>query len=176
MLRSVVGKAVRGACSLLTRSVSAAARTEAVPTLQALELPYSFVRLQSSLCEAQAMEKLCLELDANLLVARALRAACCRCACSSVSQPPSSCCADLRQRRRCSSVSFAGARTGARLLRRGLRLAQQEARRAARAVVRFVCNDQGSHALRVNARRAAPNTHAAAPCTAHSHAGMAWSS
>jgi hypothetical protein len=50
---------------------------EAVPTLQALELPFSFVRLQSSLCEAQAMEKLCLELDANLLVARALSLSAC---------------------------------------------------------------------------------------------------
>ena len=41
-----------------------------MPALQSLALPFSFVRLQSSLCEAQAMEKLCLELDANLLVVR----------------------------------------------------------------------------------------------------------
>ena len=43
-----------------------------MPALQAAQLPYSFVRLQSSLCEAQAMEKLVLELDANLLVALSL--------------------------------------------------------------------------------------------------------
>jgi hypothetical protein len=49
-----------------------ARRAEAVPALQAAQLPYSFVRLQSSLCEAQAMEKLCLELDANLLTSLAL--------------------------------------------------------------------------------------------------------
>ena len=47
-------------------------RAEAVPALQAAQLPYSFVRLQSSLCESQAMEKLCLELDANLLASLAL--------------------------------------------------------------------------------------------------------
>jgi hypothetical protein len=42
-----------------------------VPALNRLQLPFSYVRLQNSLCEAQAMEQLCLELDANLLVARA---------------------------------------------------------------------------------------------------------
>ena len=47
-------------------------RAEAVPALQAAQLPYSFVRLQSSLCESQALEKLCLELDANLLTSLAL--------------------------------------------------------------------------------------------------------
>lgn len=43
-----------------------------MPALQAAQLQYSFVRLQSSLCESQAMEKLCLELDANLMTSLAL--------------------------------------------------------------------------------------------------------
>ncbi len=43
-----------------------------MPTLQALSLPFAFVRLQSSLCESQAMETLCAELDTNLLLSLAL--------------------------------------------------------------------------------------------------------
>lgn len=48
----------------------AAAAAEALPLLQELGVPSTFVRMQSTLCEAQAMEKFMLELDANLLMAR----------------------------------------------------------------------------------------------------------
>jgi hypothetical protein len=44
--------------------------TEALPVLEELAVPTTFVRIQSTLCEAQAMEKLMLELDAHLLMVR----------------------------------------------------------------------------------------------------------
>ena len=45
---------------------------EAAPRLQALGLPHSFVRLQSTHCEQQQFEALTLGLDAGLLARLAL--------------------------------------------------------------------------------------------------------
>lgn len=50
---------------------------EAIPTLRAVGIDdYAFVRIQSTLCEAGDMEKMMLELDANLLVSLALGHSC----------------------------------------------------------------------------------------------------
>lgn len=50
---------------------------EAIPTLRAVGIDdYAFVRIQSTLCEAGDMEKMMLELDANLLVSLALGYSC----------------------------------------------------------------------------------------------------
>ncbi|GIL68503.1 hypothetical protein Vafri_21771 [Volvox africanus] len=45
---------------------------EALPMLHELNLPYSFVRIQSTACEQQNLEALVAELDANLLLSLAL--------------------------------------------------------------------------------------------------------
>ena len=50
---------------------------EAIPTLRAVGIDdYAFVRIQSTLCEVGDMEKMLLELDANLLVSLALGYSC----------------------------------------------------------------------------------------------------
>ena len=45
---------------------------EAVPVLQKNSVPFGFIRVQSSQCESQAMEKVMLELDSSFLIALAL--------------------------------------------------------------------------------------------------------
>jgi hypothetical protein len=45
---------------------------EGVPALEAAGIPFTFCRLQSSLCESQAMEQLVGELDSHLLMSLAL--------------------------------------------------------------------------------------------------------
>jgi len=64
------------ACAAAPRSprffVNLTNGVEVLPVLQRLGVPFTFVRLQSSLCEAQAMETLCAELDTHLLVSLAL--------------------------------------------------------------------------------------------------------
>eukprot|EP00958_Prasinococcus_capsulatus_P028891 scaffold7227_cov399-Prasinococcus_capsulatus_cf.AAC.3 len=45
---------------------------EAVPFLQDHSIPFAFLRIQSSQCESQAMEKVMLELDSTLLLSLAL--------------------------------------------------------------------------------------------------------
>ncbi|GIL68502.1 hypothetical protein Vafri_21771 [Volvox africanus] len=49
---------------------------EALPMLHELNLPYSFVRIQSTACEQQNLEALVAELDANLLLSLALGHCC----------------------------------------------------------------------------------------------------
>ncbi|GLC37623.1 hypothetical protein PLESTB_001666900 [Pleodorina starrii] len=49
---------------------------EALPMLEELQLPYSFVRIQSTACEQQNLEALVSELDANLLISLALGHCC----------------------------------------------------------------------------------------------------
>ncbi|KAI7837578.1 hypothetical protein COHA_008591 [Chlorella ohadii] len=49
---------------------------EAVPSLQLLQLPYSFLRLPSTRCEQQQFEELMHDLDADLLMRLALGQTC----------------------------------------------------------------------------------------------------
>lgn len=49
---------------------------EALPTLCQLQLPFGFVRIQSTTCEQQRFEKLVNDLDAGLMMALALAAWC----------------------------------------------------------------------------------------------------
>ena len=49
---------------------------EALPALDAVGLPYTFCRLQSSLCEAQAFEQLCVSVDTHLLMSLACGHSC----------------------------------------------------------------------------------------------------
>ena len=82
MLLSLVLGLRRPACSRLAeqrRTRAGAARlfvnltngVEALPLLEASGLPYTFCRLQSSLCEAQAFEQLVISADTHLLMSLA---------------------------------------------------------------------------------------------------------